>query len=164
LCSLILEAVSTIRKIIDDEYKGDTNSNPEARVYNGPYHLPSGREVMGITSLGIYFPGSSTAVAAAGPEVEWRQTASARPGYAFPDDKSVRPWLFGNWWKVDDPSSPLQLIGLGVRLAATPYIEDAEGNGLERRYSDTVRLPDIHYRGSYLRIRTDDGKLEDGIS
>jgi hypothetical protein len=42
-----------------------------------------------------------------------------------------------------------QLIGVGVRLGKTPQIHDAEGNSKEK----------VVYRGSGLRIRTDEGEL-----
>ena len=59
----------------------------------------------------------------------------------------VRPWIYGNWWTLGTPGKPLQLIGMGVRLSKTPYIEDAEGNS-----------PQVHLRGSNLRFRTDNSE------
>jgi hypothetical protein len=80
--------------------------------------------------------------------------ASTKAAYPFGDDKSVRPWLFGNWWKLKT-ADPLQLIRLGVRLAATPNIEDAEGNGLVQHYINDDRVH-IGYNGTFLRICTED--------
>jgi hypothetical protein len=60
----------------------------------------------------------------------------------------VRPWLFGNWWKPGLERRFPQLIGLGVRFGTSPAIED----GLLNDQNQIVLC------GSYLRIRTDDGK------
>jgi hypothetical protein len=65
----------------------------------------------------------------------------------------LRPWLFGNWWILGDLSDQTpQLIGIGARLAKTPRIHDAEGNPKEK----------VIYRGSALRIRTDDRSFSPG--
>jgi hypothetical protein len=68
----------------------------------------------------------------------------------------LRPWIFGSWWAVEgggpnggQMQAPLKLIGIGVRIAKTPDIVDAEGN--EGKH---VRL-----RGSQFRVRTLDGRL-----
>ena len=100
---------------------------------------------------GRYQPGSAAVIAH-----QPKDENSDRPGYSFGNDLSVRPWLFGNWWKARLPNDPLQLMGLGVRLAATPDLEDAEGNGPERATDNTLVV--VHYHGSYLRVRTDDGR------
>lgn len=160
LCYLILDAVFSLRKRIEDE--GNAGTVAEVQDYYGrPREMPSGRTVMEIVSLGAYYPGSHAMVTSR-PAAGGGKPVSVQSGYAFADDTSIRPWLFGNWWKADDSGSQLQLIGLGIRLAATPNMEDAEGNCFELRCdSNTVLPPSIVYRGSYLRIRTDDGKLED---
>ncbi|KAJ5087745.1 HET-domain-containing protein [Penicillium angulare] len=69
----------------------------------------------------------------------------------FAKDKDVRPWLFGNWWtcspsdnRNDADVDDLRLIGLGVRLGQTPENTEGTATGGPR------------YRGTYLRIRTDD--------
>jgi hypothetical protein len=68
----------------------------------------------------------------------------------FPHDlKRVRPWLFGNWWESGLERRVPQLLGLGVRFGTSPAIED----GLLNDDKSQVTLC-----GSYLRIRTDDGK------
>jgi hypothetical protein len=88
--------------------------------------------------------------------------------FEFDDGSFVRPWLFGNWWKQDSAGSSLQLMGLGVRLAATPNVEDAEGNNTETHFPDGRTLTgayypngrtmrNIYWHGSYLRIRMQDG-------
>jgi hypothetical protein len=70
------------------------------------------------------------------------------PRDIFPDERVVRPWLFGNWYILDTQNSPRQLIGLGVRLGVTARIEEAEGNTKE----------EIYFRGTNLRVRTTVGK------
>lgn len=62
----------------------------------------------------------------------------------------LRPWIFGNWWKIEDFTDDLysdysspQLIGIGVRVSKPPIIRDAEGNSKE----------EVIYHGSGLRIR-----------
>ena len=143
LCALILDAVSEIRKSIDVIYKGGKRCG--AIEYDPEGQLPDGRQVMGHFQLGDYHIGSDV--------------HADKPGYPFADDVSVRPWLFGNWWKTRDSSATLQLIGLGVRLARTPNIEDAEGNGREIHYDTGDTRVDLHYHGSFLRIRTEDGMI-----
>ena len=67
--------------------------------------------------------------------------------------------LTGIWWAAKHSGGPLQLVGLGVRLAATPKIEDAEGNGQEIQFETGCKYVQIYYHGSYLRIRSEDGML-----
>jgi hypothetical protein len=69
------------------------------------------------------------------------------PCSRFPTGANVRPWLFGNWYRSPFEKKPLLLVGLGVRLGTGPSIEEAEGNSKEK----------IRFKGTYLRIRTDDG-------
>jgi hypothetical protein len=69
------------------------------------------------------------------------------PVNIFPDN-GIRPWLFGNWWRIGK-DSPRQLIGLGVRLGIGPNLEDAVGNG------PTI----FHLRGSSFRFRTELGMM-----
>ncbi|KAK4233393.1 heterokaryon incompatibility protein-domain-containing protein [Achaetomium macrosporum] len=143
LCHLILKAVNLIRKDVASERKGKPGAFGGSLAFN-----PDG----GITHFGMYQPGTNSRSISDqgsddGASSESAGTGSA--GFAHDDDDDddcLRPWLFGNWWK--DTNGRLQLIGLGVRLAPTPHIHDAEGND-----GSTV-----HYRGSFLRIRTDDNQ------
>jgi hypothetical protein len=68
------------------------------------------------------------------------------------DNGVLRPWLYGNWWMLERPregtDAVYQLIGIGVRVGKTPNIAGAEGNSKEM----------IFYRGSQLRVHTNDGK------
>jgi hypothetical protein len=109
---------------------------------------------MGTSNLGQSMPGQRLLSAPLA-----HSPTSDKPGYPFDHDNFVRPWIFGNWWSLNISSHPLQLIGLGVRLAATPNIEDAEGNGREEHFPVGGNMVHIYYHGSHLRICTDDGKL-----
>lgn len=71
------------------------------------------------------------------------------PQHVFPRDNSIRPWLFGSWWTLGTPQSPLQLIGFGVRLGTGPKIEDAVGNSGDR----------LCLRGTSFRFRTEHCKF-----
>jgi hypothetical protein len=64
------------------------------------------------------------------------------------EERPVRPWVFGNWYKspIGDRGQ-LLMVGLGVRLGTSGKIEDAIDCSV-----DNVKL-----RGSYLRYRTDQG-------
>jgi hypothetical protein len=70
------------------------------------------------------------------------------------DNGVLRPWLYGNWWMLERPREGMdavhQLVGIGVRVSRTPNIADAEGNSSEM----------IFYRGSQLRVYTNDGKIK----
>lgn len=112
-----------------------------------PRTLPSGRKVSEVSVMGVH-PSGTTACEPPPP-----QTTSApnKPGFPFKDDTSVPPWLYGNWWALDsDVDAGPQLIGIGVRLGTRPEIEAAEGNTKHK----------VWYRGSHLRLRTDDGMFE----
>jgi hypothetical protein len=149
LCSLLLDAVLEVRKSIDVKYKGGSRGG--FTEYSPEGQLPDGRQVMGHFQLGDYYIGSDTIGGAP------KEPDLDRPSYPFGDDTSIRPWLFGNWWKLRDSSATLQLIGLGVRLSRTPNIEDAEGNGKEIHYDNGNIRVDLYYHGTLLRIRTEDG-------
>ncbi|AEO66911.1 uncharacterized protein THITE_2128899 [Thermothielavioides terrestris NRRL 8126] len=166
LCHLILRAVNLTRKKIERGRKNRLNEIGGIRAFH-----PDGE----VSYIGMYNPGTciSSFPEQGRDDEEESQSSEANPT-GFADDRSVRPWLFGNWWKnsrqqtevtrVAAPSTTassglaqtsgsrvrkderLLLIGLGVRLAPTPQIRDAEGN-------ETT----VHHRGTFLRLRTDDG-------
>jgi hypothetical protein len=153
LCNLILEACTQVRGEVDDEHRGVTKarwivSHPGAVLH-------SGKRIYGQLLGGIYAPGLNFGIE----PVENQKPQ--KPSYSFADDLSVRPWLFGNWWKPRSPEGPSQLMGLGVRLAATPNIEDAEGNGEEIEVNQRHGLR-VHFNGTYLRFRTEDGMCQNG--
>jgi hypothetical protein len=77
----------------------------------------------------------------------WFKSPFKGPRSRFAKGINVRPWLFGNWYQSPFKDRGFQLIGLGVRLVTGPSIEDAVGNSKE----------EVNIRGTYLRIRTDDG-------
>jgi hypothetical protein len=140
LCQMILEAIGDVRRSIDNEargvpedrcvmfYPGTDHTGARERTYFGP--VPP-RDLNASVGLG-------------------RERLSLHTDYA---GDVLRPWLYGNWWTLGDlsegPYHLPQLIGIGVRLAKTPKIHDAEGNSNKM----------VTYRGSGLRIRTDDGRL-----
>ena len=95
-----------------------------------------------------------------GPEIDFRPPTHQDPRARFPKGtiggilgmgkgKTLRPWLYGNWWRSPAPETPMQLIGLGVRLGTSPSIQDAVGSTKKE-----VRL-----RGTQLRFRVDFRKL-----
>jgi hypothetical protein len=141
--------VFEVRKSIEVKYKG--GSRGALIGYDPKGQLPDGRQVMGHFQFGDYHIGSNRLVGV--PE----EPAPDKPGYPFADDASIRPWIFGNWWKTRDSCATLQLIGLGVRLSRTPNIEDAEGNGKEIHYENGNTRVNLYYHGTFLRIRTEDG-------
>jgi hypothetical protein len=59
-------------------------------------------------------------------------------------DGDMRIWLFWNWWALEKGGPLNQLIGFGVRLRVSGWIDDAEGTS-----DDRVRM-----RGTYLRVCT----------
>jgi hypothetical protein len=65
----------------------------------------------------------------------------------FPKGGNHRAYIFGNFYKSPFPGHPRQLIGLGVRIGTSPRIQDAFGNDENN----------VHFRGSWLRLRTDFG-------
>lgn len=149
LCSLILDAGSSVRTYVEIEHRG--LSDGSMRSYDPSYELADGRKVMANFRQGHYTPGSD-GLMSRWPE---NQPPSSKPPYPFGSDKTVRPWLFGNWWKLGE-SGPLQLIGLGVRFAPSPNIEDAEGNGQIKHFDNGDRVL-IDYHGTFLRICAEDG-------
>jgi hypothetical protein len=85
--------------------------------------------------------------------VDLPETTRQRPGKTD-QGLTVRPWLYGNWWILNCPNFynefiPFQLIGVGVRLTEWPEPHDCK----------IYKTEAIHYRGSSLRVFTDDGRL-----
>lgn len=145
LCFLILNATQEVRKSIKSQHSNDDEGRlPEWREFVSNTSL-SGKAISQVTSLGSFAPGTAMITETKSPREE--RPGSNKPGFVFKDDASVRPWLYGNWWEMENSDSPLQLLGLGARLGVNPGIHEGEGNT-----SDQVWL-----RGSHLRIRTDDG-------
>jgi hypothetical protein len=70
------------------------------------------------------------------------------PDEQLPGKPTLRPWLFGNWWRAENPNLPPQLVGLGVRISKSPNIEDAIGNNEEN----------VILRGSLIRVRAQEGR------
>jgi hypothetical protein len=151
LCGLILQAAILVREAVERDYNG--KGLGEGFIdYFFPL-LPSGECVAGQEYLGRF----STSGSFYAPEAPENRVPN-KLRFEFGDDSSVRPWLFGNWWVRDPPGSPLQLMGLGVRLAATPNIKDGEGNGRIFRPPDGEAMPSVYWHGSFLRVRSEDGK------
>jgi hypothetical protein len=135
LCSLILMAANDCRKRIN------SNDSGEWREFFSK-KLPSGKSVSEVTIMGAYAPGLGMRSGRPGVAPTPKE-----PPFPFKDDASVRPWLYGNWWALDaNPNVGSQLIGMGVRLGTGPEPEAAEGNTKDQ----------VLYRGSQLRLRTDD--------
>jgi hypothetical protein len=148
LCNLILLAVQQVRENVDNDYKGiKTRSQTD---YDPDVVLPSGKKAVAASDPGNY----SGMTFLSG---EFKNQTSNKPGYPFTSDLSVRPWLFGNWWKGTSPNAPLQLLGLGVRLAKTPNVEDAEGNGQEVQGLRGYSFLKLNFHGSYLQVKAGDG-------
>jgi len=152
LCKMILEAVDEVRKSIDSEMRKVQESR-----YIMTYPKDKRTGVRRTVYLGEAVPRNTFGT----PEVRqrsediWPHLLLERLSQhaKYPGDV-LRPWLFGNWWVLDGHldegfGQTRQLIGIGVRLGKTPPIHNAEGNSKE----------EVIYRGSGLRIRTDDGKL-----
>ncbi|OAP60541.1 hypothetical protein AYL99_05543 [Fonsecaea erecta] len=120
---------------------------------------PSGRKIMTRETEGNYSPlaglraleNGASMFDTSGPEPDFREPVFVNPRERFPKDdessRKIRPWLFGSWYKSPFTNKPLQLIGLGVRLGTGPSIEEAVGNNDK----------DVRIRGTFIRIRTDDG-------
>jgi hypothetical protein len=129
LCSLILTAAEESRKHINSK-----DNSPGEKWAISMRELESGKNVMETYSEGGFTPG---------PELP-----HGKRGFPFKNDTSVRPWLSGNWWTLEPKATTRsQLIGMGVRLGTGPEVEAAEGNTEDQ----------VYYRGSHLRLRTDDG-------
>jgi hypothetical protein len=143
---MLLEVVEETRRRVNDAHKGfDGDREGEWREHSSK-KLSSEKHVSEVTLFGGYTPGSIYMASRSATT----PTKSDKPDYPFRRDNEVSPWVFGNWWSTDtSPSTPSLLIGLCVRVGTGPEIEDAEGNTTEQ----------IWYRGTNLRIRTDDSKF-----
>lgn len=78
-------------------------------------------------------------------ELQW-----VHPRSIAQDPEKVGSYLFGNWYQSPyQGDDSLKLIGLGVRLGISPFIDDALGN----------KPDDWFLAGTYLRFRTTYGEL-----
>ncbi|KAL2198294.1 heterokaryon incompatibility protein-domain-containing protein [Corynascus similis CBS 632.67] len=151
LCTLLCDAIIEVRKSLDARNRLTTRSG--ATEFAPEVIMPNGTKVMGHFQISAYHPGVTDEAFLRQP----RPPDPAMPGFAFADDESVRPWLFGNWWRPRSGSGPLQLIGLGVRLGTGPHLLEAEGNHSISQYDSGERKPNAFFWGTYLRIRAEDG-------
>jgi hypothetical protein len=144
LCQMILQAIGDVRRSIDSEVRGE----PESRfVMHHPRTDHTGARVS--SYFGPSAPSNLNQSDGFG-----QDSVSLHTNYT---GDVLRPWLFGNWWKMEDSTDDLysdysfpQLIGIGVRVSKSPRIHDAEGNSEE----------EVIYRGSGLRIRIYDGRMK----
>lgn len=155
---MIIQAISDVRQSIESEVRGE----PEGRcVMTYPQRYHNGVRVS--CCFGPSAPSHLTQSDGFGPSAPsnlnqfndfGRESAPLHTNY--PGD-ALRPWVFGNWWKIEDSTNDHysnysfpQLIGIGVRVSNSPRIHDAEGNSEEK----------VTYRGSGSRIRIYDGRLK----
>ncbi|KAH8666791.1 heterokaryon incompatibility protein-domain-containing protein [Xylariales sp. PMI_506] len=151
LCAMLLSVALGTRDDIDRELNGQAKDSFRSFI---SVESPNGGTRMLESISGLYLAGSNMTTGRAPGEPE--PSAEFTKRYTFQDDDKVRPWLFGNWWKIE-PSVTPQLIGLGVRLGLLPTVEHGEGNTTG---DDTVSPKgdeSIHLRGTYLRLRTSVG-------
>lgn len=158
LCTLLCDAIIEVRKSLEARYRLSTRGG--GTTYDPEVLLPDGKKVMGHFQMGGSIPGVTDGAFPNQPEPGLRDLDLATAEFAFADDESVRPWLFGNWWQPRSGSGPLQLIGLGVRLGKGPNLLEAEGNHSVSQYRSGERKPNAFFWGTYLRIRAEDGTLE----
>jgi hypothetical protein len=151
LCTLLCDAIIEYRRSLDARNRKSTRGG--ATEYHPEVIVPNGTKVMGHFQMGGYRPGDTESAFPTEP----KPADPAMPGFAFADDRSVRPYLFGNWWKPRGGSGPLQLIGLGVRLGKGPNLLEAEGNHSTSNYGGGRTKPNAFFWGTYLRIRAEDG-------
>lgn len=72
----------------------------------------------------------------------------------FLSDETIKPWLYGNWWRrtrrlengrwMEAGDEDLQLIGIGLRLGPGPEVKQGEGNNEKS----------VDFRGTAVRVRT----------
>jgi hypothetical protein len=135
---------------------GCTLASQGGMMSNDNMLLPSGRKVNTTTygsNLNVFglfraMENGAMVSSAGNDEPDLRDPECINPQEEFSNRSDIRPWLFGNWWKSPLSGEPTQLIGLGVRLGTGPSVEEAVGNTNE----------EVIFRGSYIRIRTDNGK------
>ncbi len=144
ICELILWAA------------GCSLANPGGMMaYKPNVRYPSGRQIMtevvesNYSGLGIIrgFENGAVSISTSNPEPDLRPPETLDLDTYFPDGSAIRPWLFGSLYRSPFQDKSHWLVGLGVRLGTGPGVEDAEGNSVET----------INRRGTFLRIRTDDG-------
>jgi hypothetical protein len=142
LCHLLCKALDMTRDEIREEHHGRNPQTASAHKYANGKFIHCGR-----FGPGSYMNGLPT---------RKHDDPSSNETVKFAEDTDVQPWLFGNWWtcnsRDDDNVDDLRLIGLGVRLGRTPESTEGTGTGSPR------------YRGTYLRIRTDDSTCYNAIS
>jgi hypothetical protein len=180
LCKLILDIVNELRKTFEDEKAGggshgfivfnptDKETGVATQVFLGATAPSRTRKPSGTSKPEGKRPSNSptngkdtqSTLSKIFHKQSGRQDAAPRRLSALFHRKSetsdvLRPWIFGNWWILNEEKvgavPQYQLIGIGVRIAKTPYIGDAEGND-----KTTVK-----HRGSQLRIRAMDGEFVD---
>jgi len=141
LCLMILLAVGDTCAAVKHERDGNNDNLPGGAVSFTYVTLPSGKQRMEHVQRGNYMSRGLRA----GGGADYNGPMYFDPLQLFPGVEAdrLRPWLFGNWWRSDDPDLPLQLVGLGVRIGRTGGIEGAVGNS-----GDTVV-----FRGTQIRIR-----------
>lgn len=152
LCTLLCDAVVEYRQSLDARNRQSGRGG--ATEYHPEIIVPNGTKVMGHFQMGGYQAGDTESAFPTEPNA----ADPALPGFAFADDESVRPYLFGNWWQSRGGSGPLQLIGLGVRLGKGPNLLEAEGNHSVSDYGGGRRKPNAFFWGTYLRVRAEDGR------
>jgi len=155
---LILKAVDSIK----EDVSGNPLQRPrpqdiapapgmQRQIAHVPFSLPSGRRETFQLHLGYYPPAEMSGIGLS-PNTIYLPNSSVA---SSDRRKPLRPWLFGGWWKFRDSANGDQLIGLGVRLSRSPFLEHAEGNALG------VRVNSIALRGTHLRLRVAEGELKD---
>lgn len=127
--------LQNIKEGKEDENPGGWNSAMAGEM------LPSGNRIMYFSTEGNWSVGGMMAGSG------YKGPIYLDPCKMFPGESKVRPWVFGNWWRLED-SSELKLVGLGVRLGETGVLNEAAGNTEES----------IHFWGTNLRIRTDNSR------
>jgi hypothetical protein len=162
LCKSILDVVNELRKTFEDEKSGggshgwvtfnstDKETGVATHVILGAVAPSRFREPFGTSKSEER---GSSSFPTNGKDTQF--TLSKMFHKKSEPHDVVRPWIFGNWWILHEEKvgavPRYQLIGIGVRIAKTPYIGDAEGND-----KTTVK-----HRGSQLRMRAMDGEFVD---
>lgn len=161
LCAFLLNAVESIRADIDPSTPAISEEQQPREGYISAvtaYPLPFGRTRTETFRYGACPPRFDESSTNAQTQFHQDLISSRFPNGSYPPGP-LRPFLFGSWWKLDGSNTADQLIGLGVRLGTTPLIEDAEGNDRAFQEADGTITQRISYQGTYIRVRTGDGKL-----